>query len=140
MITARLASEYNRDVYALPGRLDDIRSEGCNLLIREKIAETITDPDDLVRRIGLTAGKAYARKTLKELLSEYYEGLPEEDSALLEQVASLVRDNRGATIDELAARSGIPARTVAQTAGMLETDGIISIDMLQRCSFNSKLL
>lgn len=140
MITARLASEYNRDVYALPGRLDDIRSEGCNLLIREKVAETVTDPDDLVRRIGLTAGKAYAQKTLKELLSEYYEGIPEEDFALLEKVATLVRDNRGATIDELAARSGIAARTIAQTAGMLETDGIISIDMIQRCSFNSKLL
>ena len=38
MMTARLAFSYDRDVFALPGRVDDIRSQGCNRMILEKIA------------------------------------------------------------------------------------------------------
>ena len=48
MFTARLASNYGRDVFALPGRISDIYSEGCNRLIRNNIASVITSADDLI--------------------------------------------------------------------------------------------
>jgi DNA processing protein len=35
LITAQMADGYHRDVFAVPGRLDDLYSEGCNWLIRE---------------------------------------------------------------------------------------------------------
>ena len=38
LITARLAASYDRTVLALPGRIDDRRSAGCNHLIRSQIA------------------------------------------------------------------------------------------------------
>jgi DNA processing protein len=47
LMTARYAGEYGRDVYALPGRADDLRSAGCNSLIHENMAEIITTPEDL---------------------------------------------------------------------------------------------
>ena len=53
-MTSRLAFSYNRDVYALPGRIDDIRSQGCNWLIRSKIAEPIISTDGLIESLGLT--------------------------------------------------------------------------------------
>lgn len=40
--TARLAFSYQRNIYAVPGRLGDVRSEGCNMLIKTGIAEIIT--------------------------------------------------------------------------------------------------
>lgn len=43
VVTARLASDYGRDVLAVPGRIDDIRSAGCNELIREGVAEMLDD-------------------------------------------------------------------------------------------------
>lgn len=43
MVTARLAADRNRQVYAVPGRITDIRSAGCNDLIREGIAEILDD-------------------------------------------------------------------------------------------------
>ena len=46
-MTCRLAFSYNREVYALPGRADDIRSQGCNELIRKKMAEPITSVSSL---------------------------------------------------------------------------------------------
>lgn len=43
MVCARLAYDYRRDVYAVPGRIDDIRSAGCNQLIENGIAKIITE-------------------------------------------------------------------------------------------------
>lgn len=53
LMTARYAREYDRDVYAVPGRLDDTRSAGCNSLIREQMAQIVTSPEDLVGALGL---------------------------------------------------------------------------------------
>lgn len=140
MITARLACEYDRDVYALPGRADDIRSEGCNILIREKRAEVITDLASLTRRIGLEGYLNPKKKTVAELLSEYYGDFPEEDFRKLVTVAETIRKHRGLTPDELAAECGMDAREIGRSAGLLETDGIVCMDILRRCSFNSGLL
>ena len=52
LITARLSREYNRDVYAFPGRIGDMYSEGCNNLIRDNGAQLITSADDMVRAMG----------------------------------------------------------------------------------------
>ena len=53
LMTAKYACEYSKDVFALPGRADDVRSAGCNSLIREHMADIITTPEDLVFRLGL---------------------------------------------------------------------------------------
>lgn len=42
VVSARLAYDYGRDVYAVPGRIDDIRSTGCNQLISLGIAKILT--------------------------------------------------------------------------------------------------
>ena len=50
-ITARLATEYNRDVYAVPGSIFSETSEGANQLIREG-ATPITTPEELLDALG----------------------------------------------------------------------------------------
>lgn len=52
MITARIASGYNRDVFALPGRTSDPYSRGCNHLIRTHQAQLIQSPDELIEFMG----------------------------------------------------------------------------------------
>lgn len=47
LITANLAMGYNRDVYALPGRVGDPYSAGCNRLIASSTAQLIRDIEDL---------------------------------------------------------------------------------------------
>ena len=44
LITCRMARDYNRDVFAFPGRVGDKCSEGCNNLIRDQKASLITAP------------------------------------------------------------------------------------------------
>ncbi len=49
LITARLANEYNREVFAVPGRIDDVeRTVGTNGLIRDGKAKLITCLDDVL--------------------------------------------------------------------------------------------
>lgn len=67
MITVERATEQNRTVMAVPGRIDSFRSAGCNLLIRDG-AGIVTCSEDIIRELGtffpsiaLRAGIANAR-------------------------------------------------------------------------------
>lgn len=48
IVTAGIASSYNRDVFAVPGKVSDIYSAGCNALIRKNTASLITCCNDLM--------------------------------------------------------------------------------------------
>jgi len=48
LITANMANEYNRDVFAVPGRATDKYSQGCNNLIKTQKANLLTGAADLV--------------------------------------------------------------------------------------------
>lgn len=48
LITANIANDYNRDCFALPGRVTDPQSVGCNRLIRDDRATLIRSAKDLV--------------------------------------------------------------------------------------------
>ncbi len=52
LVTARIAGAYNRDVFALPGRISDRWSEGCNHLIASNSAQLLTDADQLIESMG----------------------------------------------------------------------------------------
>lgn len=60
LITARLASEYNREVFALPGRVDTQQAEGTNDLIRQGGAKLVTGLADILDELG-EAGEILAR-------------------------------------------------------------------------------
>lgn len=48
LITADLANDYSRDVFAVPGNVGQIHSKGCNLLISKQKAHLITDCNDFL--------------------------------------------------------------------------------------------
>ncbi|MBD5276522.1 MAG: DNA-protecting protein DprA [Bacteroides sp.] len=52
MATARIASAYNRELFAVPGRVSDVQSRGCNELIATQAAVMLRDASD----IGLALG------------------------------------------------------------------------------------
>jgi hypothetical protein len=51
-----------------------------------------------------------------------------------------IKRNRGITTDELSDNIGIGFIKTMELTGMLEIDGIISIDLLRRCSINLKFM
>lgn len=126
MMTAKLAFSYDRDVYALPGRIDDVRSQGCNLLIRNKIAEPVTSTASLTGSLGLKRMKTQSPGTART------------ESDGLAEIILFIRNNRGATIEEVALSCGMDYSRAASAIAALETDGIIHVDLLQRCSIMHK--
>lgn len=48
LITANMANDYNRDVFAVPGRITDKYSQGCNNLIKSQRANLMTSAADLL--------------------------------------------------------------------------------------------
>lgn len=48
LITANIANDYNRDVFAVPGRTTDKYSQGCNNLIKTQKANVLTSAADLI--------------------------------------------------------------------------------------------
>ena len=49
IVTAGIAASYNRDVFAVPGKVSDIYSAGCNNLIKRNTASMITNCDDMMQ-------------------------------------------------------------------------------------------
>ncbi len=135
MMTSRLASSYGREVYALPGRADDIRSQGCNHLIRDKIAEPLTSVRDLVEGLRLGTLPEVRKVTDKERLTEAYKGaVTDEKIGMMAHVMKTIRNDRDICLDDLSAASGLDYAVLSEIVGMLEMDGFITIDLLQRCS------
>lgn len=134
MMTCRLAFSYSRDVYALPGRADDLRSQGCNYLIKNKIADPILSIEDLTSSLGFKRSGAKSMTGIREIVgSEYRTRLSEEKTELAIALVTLIRKERGITVEELAEQTGITYSMIANMVAMLEADGFISTDLLQRC-------
>lgn len=137
-MTANLAFSYGRGVYAVPGRIDDTCSQGCNLLIKRKIAEPIIEDQDLIRSMGMdTAHGPSKALPVKESMQQHYkESAVRDKIGLLSDILTRIKKRRGITVEELCEECGTGYSLMAQMTGLLESDGFISIDLLQRCCIN----
>lgn len=138
MSTCRLAFSYNRDIYALPGRVDDLRSQGCNLLIRQKIAEPITNTDSLMESLGMKLTKGRRKVEERAIASIFRDRISKEHMDRMEQILKVIHKERGITIEELSYRCASDYLTTSDAVHLLELEGFIDIDILQRCSINYK--
>lgn len=134
MTTSKLAFSYSREVYALPGRVDDPCSQGCNLLIRNKIAEPITSTDTLLESLRLDRTCRKHKISYEDVIrNAYNESRSSETVDRLCRIIRIIKEERGISLDEITSATGYDPGTVLHIAGLLETDGFINIDILQRC-------
>ena len=73
--TATFANNYNREVFALPGKITDKQSQGCNHLIFQNKAKTISTINDLIDNLGfnstkLKTGELFSRNEISIQLTE----------------------------------------------------------------------
>lgn len=140
MTTARLAFSYDRDVYALPGRIDDPRSQGCNRMIREKVAETITSSEELLDNLGIRHRNAGSRPDAREILTLHFGNrLASNTIDKMEKILAAIYAERGISIEDLASKTGSDYASVSKLSGLLEMEGLICIDLLQRCFLETKI-
>lgn len=141
MMTARLAAGYGREVFAVPGRMGDKYSKGCNALIGEKIAELMPDLPCIATSVGLTPEGPLQARSLSGSIQDKYAGVfSEEDIGKLTEVAGLVRKSPYVTGDGLCRESDLPFMEITRCISILESDGFIETDLLGRCTIHGKFM
>ena len=137
MMTARLAASYDRDVFALPGRVDDPCSQGCNLLVREQVAAPVGDLADLAERLGLGAVRPRKEADFLAGVRRFYApSVSAEELPVLTLLAGTIQTRRGISLDELCTRTRLTFSTVSRLVTLLECDGFVRVDPLQHCCAN----
>jgi len=116
MSTARIASLYNRDVFALPGRISDVYSHGTNKLIANHTAQLITCADDILNAMGWEAEMA-AQATPPTLFPEL---APE-----LQQLYDYIKENPNTTVNDMCVALGLTYSVVTDRLFRLEFDDMI---------------
>lgn len=138
MMTANLAFSYGREVYAVPGRIDDICSQGCNRLIGNKVAEAVTGGEELMKSLRMKNPSRSRKASWTECIRSVYGGrMGAEQTEAMVKVLTCIKKNRGVTLEELAEACGMTYSRTCQITGLLESDGFITVDILQRCSINA---
>ena len=117
MITAELANGYNRDVFAIPGRTSDLKSEGCNLLIRKNKACLLTSAADLVEWMGWEE-KEQPKKNRQRSL---FPNISDEERRVLD----FIQANEPAHIDEINLHSHLSSSVVAASILSLELQNVV---------------
>lgn len=117
LITAELANGYNKDVLAIPGRTTDLKSEGCNYLVKTNKAALVNSAADILDFMGWSdAIKAKAPKQR----ALFIELTPDE-----KVITAVLQKEDIIMIDELHAKSGLSSSAVASTLLSLEMHGLI---------------
>lgn len=115
LITAELGVSYNRDVFAIPGKVGDTYSEGCNWLIKTNKAGLITSAEDLYYSMNweLPGSRKNGSQTRLALNADE------------EAIVNILRMNNDSSIDFICSTLGF---SFSHTAGLLlnlEMSGVV---------------
>ncbi|HXH21610.1 MAG TPA: DNA-processing protein DprA [Dehalococcoidia bacterium] len=113
LITARMALDQNREVFAVPGSIYSPTYRGANKLIQEGEAKLVASAEDILEELNLTM--ATHQMELREVLPT------DPTEARLLKVIS----NQPIHIDEVQRASGLPIATVSGALAMLELKGMV---------------
>lgn len=121
LITAHIAQDYNRDVFAFPGRPTDTLSSGCNRLIRTSGAQLIQSADELIESMAWTT-KSAPQPNRQTLLIDLYDDLTPAQKTILQH---LQQAEDGMHINLLVMRMEMNYSELASELIMLEMQGMV---------------
>ena len=116
MVTARLAGAYSRDVFALPGRVTDRYSRGCNSLIASNMAQLVTSAEEIMQAMRWPAREPEGTQ------HQLFEELTPEEEAIME----VLTRQGDATLGELTARVDMPTHRLMGKLIDMESRGLLT--------------
>lgn len=119
LITARLGNDYFKDVFALPGNINQNSSVGCNWLIQKNMAAVVTSGVQLAESMNWTLDGVVPTKNKES------KGIPEGIGGNERQILEVMHQVGDIQLDELAWRIQIPVNELAATLLHLEFMGLV---------------
>jgi DNA processing protein len=117
LITAEIANSYNRDVFALPGRVGDSYSEGCNYFIKTNKANLVECASDVAYLMGWQDKTSITPITQRQLFIE----LDENERIIVE----LLKAEGSVHVDQVSLHTNLFGSRLAAALLNLEFQGII---------------
>lgn len=121
LITASLAEDYNRDVFAVPGRVGDTYSAGCNALIREDKAHLITSAQDMIDILGWPTQEKSETARKKGIQRELFVEMTDEER----RVANGLQGCDGKAINQLSIDINMPIGQLSSLLFTMEMKGLV---------------
>jgi len=121
LITAELASSYNRDVFAFPGRISDEYSEGCNKLIAQQKTTMILNADEFLKTMGWKSESSSAKEDDGQ--QELFPQLTPEEAAIVE----VLRHCDSKQVNQIVVETGLNFHTVSSCLYELEYKGVVML-------------
>lgn len=115
LITARLASGYDRDVFALPGRTSDRYSSGCNALIAQNVAALVCNAADIANAMNWPL-----KESVPQQQRLFQELTPEEQT-----VVDYLSHHGEARLNQLTIAANIPTGRMMSTLIDMEFKGLL---------------
>lgn len=117
LVTADIANSYNRDVFAVPGRINDVQSAGCNNLIKYEKAHMLTNPLDVPYILNWKLEKDKKPSIQKQLFVEL-----NQDEKI---IYNFLKINNKQMLDVIAIECQMPIFKVASILLNMELKGVI---------------
>ncbi|MGG7033865.1 MAG: DNA-processing protein DprA [Flavobacterium sp.] len=116
LITANLANDYNRDVFAVPGRVSDKYSQGCNNLIKTQKANLLSSAADLIYILNWDL-----EKETPPIQKQLFVTLDKDE----QKVYDYLQQNGKQLLDTIALDCGFPIFRISGVLLNMELKGVI---------------
>jgi len=122
LITARYAGEQGREVFALPGSIHNPLARGCHKLIRDgaKLIETAQEVLEELHGVGTLLAQGLRERLAREYVQSVGMDVDPEYTRLLAALS-----DTPSALDELVARTTLPAASLSSMLLVLELDGLV---------------
>ena len=121
MITAGIAFDYGRDVFALPGRVGDHFSEGCNKAISENKAMLLTSAEDFVKTMGWEDDALRIEAQKRGIERQLFPDLSPEQ----QRIVDVLSETNDLQLNQLSVKSGIPIGDITSILFQMEMMGVV---------------
>ena len=121
LITARIARDYNRDVFAFPGNVTSEYSQGCNRLISENVAALVSSAEDFAKAMGWKTDMELQKARNEGIERQLFPDLSDEERTIV----NILTKTNDLQTNIIVAQSGMPANKVTSLLFMLEMKGVV---------------
>jgi len=119
LITAQMALDFGREIFAVPGQIDSLKSEGAHWLLREG-AKLVASGRDIIEELQL--GRTVTGQPGQQSKTDQYSGLEPDAVALLQHL-----DVYPLSRDEVCERTNLTPARLSELLLFLELDGHIEM-------------